>query len=112
MDNQLITLIEKKAHFSNSPPQEVLNFLHNLFASKSLSHFSLYPVLFMSGKPSDNEKGSGEVKHTGITYFRLHVVKAKEIANRGTWIQNAHLQPKLGTLHEVERNETLTRNPY
>ena len=30
--------------FENSPLQEVLNFLHNLFASKSLSYFFLYPV--------------------------------------------------------------------
>lgn len=40
----VITLIERSI-FSNSPHQEVLNFLHNQFASESLSYFFLYPVI-------------------------------------------------------------------
>ena len=46
----------KRSIFSNSPLQEVLNFLHNLFASKSLSYFFLYPINFMPVKSSLSRK--------------------------------------------------------
>ena len=41
--------------FKNSPLQEVLNFLHNLSVSESLSHFFLYPVIYVC-QPSFTER--------------------------------------------------------
>ena len=55
--------------FEYSPLQEVLNFLHNLFASESLSCFFLYPVnydrlAFLSRKDNNSDIRHIRVSHT------------------------------------------------